>query len=434
MPGLGSADITNTLDNLFANNSVADFTQKFVSPAWLEIENGPSKNINAKGPFYLYKSQAPNYIRSKAFGVNPGEQFPKPSKSKYALMNLVAIQDDATIEWDGDVDVQNNKPALKERPARDLDYVKSEMRDIYEAYARDKSRQLWQNRTNEIARVSAIANGTGTVTTNNAGNLFNAQLIEAGDFLEVRDAAGTLRGYVQVDTVQRSAKTFTVLAGSYRDAAGVTAAGLTALGVANNDRLYPEGGFNNGWSGIPYLTGATGNFQGVTNRENNEMLSGESYDAGGGSLSYALIRRLMSNSRYRNNGNKTRGKFYGSTQIDAFEATGIATQYYGQGKKLDIGYEEDDLMVLGKKFVYDEYVPRNELYFVDTKAIDKFELREFKPIRYRDGYDFQKPGSGMHYDASQIHFKGIGNLGAEIPAAVGAVLTNLSTAGLAVGD
>lgn len=427
-------DITVTLDELYAKYSIAQLLpQDELLEHWREVSSGSAKNINARGAFYMLQTRQPNFIRQKAFtNANAGQMFPEPTKAKWMTMNLSAIVDEATLQWDGNVDVQN-EAALKQKPAKDTDYIGILMEGIYAAYARDKARQLWQNKTNELARVSAINTGTRVVTCNNAGNLFGVQMIEEGDILEVRDAGGVLRGYVQVETMYRPTKTFVIDANYILDSAGAPAA-LAALAIANNDRIYPKDGFNNGWAGVPHLIATSGAFQSVADRTVHDHLTGVSIDAGGGVISAAWMRRLRSARRNRRYGKKSKGKFYASAQIDGYEATGLATQRYGQTTQLDLGYRDDELKFDGKSFNWDYYLPKTEVYEVDLGAIDRFELRGFKPLRGENGYKYRAPGSDRHYDKENIYFKGIGQLGCEVPAAVGGVLTNLSTAGLTMGD
>ena len=430
---LGHDDVTVTLDELYANSSVAQLLpQDELLKTWRMISEGSAKNINARGAFYMLQTRQPNNIRQKAFGTNPGAQFPEPTKSKYTTMNLAAIVDEATLQWDGNVDMQN-KAQLKQKPAKELDYVERELEGIYAAYARDKARQIWQNRSNELARVSAINTGSRTVTCNNAGNLFGTQLIEEGDILEVRDGSGTLKGYVQVESVYRPTKTFIIDANYIKDAAGADDA-LADLSIANNDRIYPKDGFNNGWAGIPYLIGTTGQFQSITDRTTHDHLTGVSIDAGGNTISAAYMRRLRSARRNRRYGKKSKGKFVASAQIEGYEATGTATQRYGQTTTLDLGYEDDELKFDGKSFHWDYYCPKTEVYEVDFAAIDRFELREFKPWREETGYKHLAPGVDRHYHKTNIYMVGVGNLGCEVPAAVGGVLTNLSVTGLTLGN
>lgn len=426
-------DVTITLDELFAKNKVADLVPTY-SDTYRKIKNADAKKINARGAFYLLQTRRPNNIRSSAFNnANAGRQFPEATKSKWATMNVTAIEDTATISWDGNVDVQD-EAGLKQKPAKDLDYIENEMAGIYEAYGRDKSRQLWQDRSNEVGRVSAINTGTRVVTLNNAGNLFNAQLIEEGDILEVRDGSGTLKGYIQVDTVYRPTKQFVISAGYIQDTTETTVA-LTALGIANNDRLYPKGGYNNGHAGIPTMIATSGSFQSLSDRTIHDYLTGVSIDASGRAASFALLMRLDSAVRFRRHGRKAKGKFYASSQMYAIMATGLATQRDGQIAKLDMGYEDDEIMYRGLTFHFDYFVPRVEIHFTNIDAIDKFELREFKPVKTRQGtYIHQAPGDRRHYDSQNVYFKGIGNLGAEVPIDVGGVLTNLSTAGISLGD
>lgn len=431
---LGHDDVTITLDELFANNKVAQLLpQDELLRSWRMIGEGSAKNINARGAFYMLQTRAPNNIRQKAFGTNPGAQFPEPTNSKYSTMNLTAIVDEATLQWDGNV-ADQDKAVLKQMPAKDLDYVEREMAGIYDAYARDKARQIWQSRDNEIARVSAINTGTRVVTCNNAGNLFNTQLVEEGDILEVRDSTGvTLRGYIRVQSVYRPTKTFIIDANYILDGAGAVIT-LAAMAIVNNDRLYPKDGYNNGWSGIPYLIATSGAFQSLADRTINDHLTGVSIDASARAISAALLRRLRSARRSRRYGKKSKGKFFASAQIDGYEATGWATQKYGQTTSLDMGYADEELKFDGKSFMWDYFVPKTQVFEVDMSAIDRFELREFKPLRGENGYKTRAPGVDRHYDKENIYLKGIGNLGCEVPAAVGGVLTNLSTSGLTLGD
>lgn len=426
-------DITITLDELFAKNKVADLVPTY-SDTYKRIKNADAKKINARGAFYLLQTRRPNNIRSQAFnGTNNGQQFPEANKSKWTTMNVTAIEDTATIQWDGNVEAQD-EAMLKQKPAKDVDYVENEMAGIYEAYGRDKSRQIWQDRSNEVGRVSAINTGTRVVTCNNAGNLFNAQLIEEGDILEVRDNVGTLKGYIQVDSVYRPAKQFTIAANYIQDTTEATVA-LAALGIANNDRLYPKGGYNNGYAGIPTMIATSGSFQSLADRTIHDYLTGVSIDASGRAASFALLMRLDAAARFRRHGRKAKGKFYASAQMYAIMATGLATQRDGQIAKLDMGYEDEEIMYRGMSFNFDLYVPRNEIHNTDLDCVDKFELREFKPVKTRQGtYIHQAPGDKRHYDRQNIYFKSIGNLGAEVPIDVGGVLTNLSTAGISLGD
>jgi hypothetical protein len=424
MSNLAHDDITVTLDELFANNKVAQLLpQDELLQTWRMLSEGSAKNINARGAFYMLQSRQPNNIRQKAFANSTaGQQFPEPTKSKYLTMNLTAIVDEATLQWDGNVDVQNDA-ALKQKPAKDLDYVENEMEGIYASYARDKARQIWGDRSNELARASAINTGTKTVTCNNAGNLFNVQLLEEGDIVEARDGSGTLLGYVQVDSVYRPTKTFIIAADYIKDSAGATTtlgSGGGQLNIVNGTRFYPKGGYNNGWPGVDYLIATSGAFQSISDRTIHDHLTGVQVDAAGRALSAALMRRLRSARRNRRYGVKSKGKFYASAQIDAYESTGWATQKYGQTTSLDMGYREDELKFDGKAFQWDYYVGKNKVYEADMSAIDRFELREFKPLRGENGYKYRAPGDDRHYDKENMYFKGIGTLGCEIPAAVGA--------------
>jgi hypothetical protein len=327
---LGHDDVTVTLDELFANNSVAQLLpQDELLKHWRMVSSGSAKNINARGAFYMLQSRQPNNIRQKAFGTSPGAQFPEPTKSKYLTMNLAAVVDEATLQWDGNVDDQNSAE-LKQKPAKSLDYVETELEGIYASYARAHARQLWSDGTNELARVSAINAGTFTVTCNNAGNLFNVQLLEEGMLIEIRDSTGaTVRGYFQIASVYRPTKTFIIDSNYVHDNTDAAAA-LAGLGIVNGDRIYPKNGYTQGWKGVDYLIATSGAFQSLADRTIHDHLTGVSIDASARALSAALMRRLRSARRNRRYGIKSKGKFYASSQIDAYEATAFATQKYGQ--------------------------------------------------------------------------------------------------------
>lgn len=434
---LGHDDITITLDELYGNNKIAQLLpQDELLATWRMISEGSAKNINARGAFYMLQTQQPNNIRQKAFGTTPGAQFPEPTKSAYTTMNLTAVEDSATIQWDGNVSVQD-KSALKQMPAKDLDYVEREMEGLLASYARDHARQLWQSRDNEVARASSINTGTRTVTCNNAGNLFNTQLVEQGKILEARDGSGTLLGYVQVASVYRPTKTFIIDANYIHDASDVTTtlgSGGGQLNIVNGTRFYPKGGYNNGWAGFPYLIATTGAFQSISDRTIHDHLTGVSIDASSRAISAALLRRLRSARRNRRYGKKSKGKFFASAQIDGYESTGWATQKYGQTTRFDMGYQDDELKFDGKSFQWDYYVPKTQVFELDPSAVDRFELLEYRALKGENGYKYRAPGVDRHYDKENIYFKGVGQLGCEVPAAVGGVLTNLSTSGLALGD
>lgn len=429
---LSHSVITDTLDELFANNSVGQLLpDDELTKCYRKVAQGKKENINARGAFYLLQTRQPNNIRQKSFGTNPGAMFPEATRAGYLLMNLSAIVDEATLQWDGNVEDQN-KGKLKQIPAKDMDYLEREMTGIYAAYARDKARQLWGNGVNELARVSAINTGTRVVTCNNAGNAWGVQLIEEGDILEVRDGSGTLRGYVQVESVSRPAKTFTISANYIRNSSDTTAA-LASLSIANNDRIYPRDGFNNGWKGVDHLIGTSGAFQSLPDRTIHDHLTGVQIDAGGRALSASLLRKLRSARRNRRYGKKSRGKFYASAQIDAYEATGLATQTYGQTTTLDRGYSEEELKFDGRGFEWDYYIDKDVVFDADLAAIDVFELREFKPVKMDGSYIHLAPGVDRHYDKRNVYIKGVGQLGCEVPAAVGGKLYGLSTTNLALG-
>jgi hypothetical protein len=430
---LSHSDITVTLDEIFAKGDIGKVGMNAVSDCWKKISKGDAKHIGAKGIFYMLQTRRPNHIQSKSFGTTPGAQFPEATKSAWQTMNVTAIVDIATLQRDLNVDFQNAKKDLKQMPAKNTNFIKDEMKSIIEFYGVTKSRQLWQDRTNELARVSAINTSTRVVTCNNAGNLFNVQNLEAGQPAEVRDGSGTLRGYLGIESVYKPTKTFKIDANYILDASGATAT-LSSLGITNGDRIYPKDGYNQGIQGVPTMIGVSGAFQSLADRTFNSDMTGVELDATGRALSWSMLQRLNTAQRFRRNGKKTKGVFYASSQLDALSSLGLATQGFGQKTSLDMGFTENDMSFNGMTFHFDQYVPRDEFYKVDLSEIDYFSLRDFEPIRQGDTYEFLAPGVDRHYAKNNIYLLGIMNLGCEIPAAVGAKIKGLSTAGLALGD
>jgi hypothetical protein len=428
MPGVTDTTITPMLDEVFAKVPMEKLFPNY-SEIWKKkLKPAASHNINARGGFYLIQTGSSNSLETSDFTEAAGGDFPLAGESSYLKLNVSMKTDRSTIEWNGNVDAQN-EAQQKQNPAKAVDYVGNELEGIMRFYAITRSRQIWQDGSNEVARISGVNTGTRTLTCNNAGNLFGVQLLEEGMLVEFRDASGNLRydgmsRFVKIESTDRANKTFRYSA-------------ETPLpnGVTNADRVYPKGSYNNGWAGIDFFLGTSGTFEGMSDRTSHYRTTGVRIPAGGKSVSAGLLRRMLSSQKYRRDGEESDGEFYASAQYDAYEATGFATQSFGQsGDTLKRGFRK--MFFDSKPFNEDIYVPRDVLAFVDFKKIHKFELLKFGPRKFRGDYVMPVPSAnGQTWsDKFQILLQGFGNLGTNHPAAVGVWCSGLSTSGLALGN
>lgn len=426
-------NITETLDDLFAKDEIAQWFPN-QSAAFRRIDSASPKNINAKGGQYLVETETPQAIVAGDFAGTDGAEFPTGGRLSFIIMTVLPITHRASFEVTSNVDAQN-EAALKQRPAKNYDYVMKGISLLMKAYGLKQSRDLWGNKTGEIARVSGV---TGNVVTcNTSANQFGSYLMQAGMDCEFRAADGTLRGYGVVQSMNRKAKTFACKAATVRNAAGAITGTLQSNGVATADRVYMKGCYNNNWTGISAFTEPLGAFQGRSDRSEHYRLPGMKEDKGGATLTVGMMRKMISDQEMRLDGGEATGEFWGSTQIDAYEATGLPTQAYGQsGSSLKQGYNKKGMMFADKKFNRDLYIPRDVLALIDMSEIDKFEMQTFKPLKNgADGTYFHLAnGVNAHRDSRFVYFRGIGNLGVEDPSSLGVWYENLSTAGLSTGN
>lgn len=425
--------ITLTLDELFKDDSVTQWYPK-QSKTYKRIASATAEKINAKGGLYLIEKKRPQAISAADFATSDGADFPIGGKLAFLQLTVLPVTHRASVEISSNVEAQN-EAALKQRPAKDYDYVMRSIRSLIEAYGLKQSRDIWGDRVGEIARISAVNSGTSTLTCDTAANLFGTFLLQPGMQIEVRDGAGVLRGYAEIDVIDRGGKTTILTAITLPNGTASTIAGT---GMVANDRVYMRGCYNNNWAGINYFTQPGGAFEGQADRTGHYRLPGLQQNMAGATLTVGVARKMISDKEMRTDGDEATGEFYGSTQIDAYEATGLPTQAYGQsGDTLSQGYDRNKMKFSGRKWNRDLFVPRDVLAFLDLDLIDKFEMQPFKPLRNKDGsYEHMALGiaNGAHRDAKMIYMRGIGNMGTNDPSALGPYYYGFSTAGLSTGN
>jgi hypothetical protein len=429
--GVNLTTIDDLLDNIFADVKMEDLVPNETSPAWEDVSKAPAENMNKKGGFYLVQLGSTNSAQDSQFAASEFTDYPLPTNSRYARLQVVPIVTRATVQVTDHAEL-NDKAKYKEMPAKNLDTVVNDIDGEMRYLDRKRSRQIWGNRSNEIATVGSINTATRVVTCDDASNLFGVRHVEEGLRLEYRDANGVLRHdvgglpYTRVTEVNSSLVTYKYSADTPAPA-GVTAA----------DKIYGYGDYNNGWAGVGYHSATTGSWQGISDRSTHNRTRGISIDADGADVSASLLRRMISARRNRidqSSAKRSGLKFYASAQWDAYEASGFAQQGYADGgADLKRGFKK--LFFSDVPFVYDAFVPYDSIFLGDLSKLHKFEMQNFQPIK--DGYSYLRrleSADGKRLSPKkQIIFQGVGNLGTNDPAGLGVWLTGLNTADISLG-
>ncbi len=428
-------DLTSRLDELYAKSAFSQFTPE-VTDCAKEVRKGEAHNINERGAFYLSLVELPMNFASDTFGSNAGADFGDAGKTSWLKQTVTALKRMSSVKWQDEVEVQSQAGMLQ-KPVKSVNDKLQLIASHLTAYAVSWSRELWGDKTNELARVSAINTGTKVVTCANSGNKSGVFNIHVGQDVMFYTSGGSARtgnqGYVKVTAVMPDNRTF-----SY----GVTDAHATVQvapnSIGNGDIIYPSQGTTSlkdkALAGVKYLLGTSGSFQGVSDRTINQFLTGTYKAAGGAVLSASLLRELKSNQRFKLWGKKGMGKFYASSQVDAYEATELGKQSFAQdGDTMRKGYRK--LYFDDSPFETDFYIPRDAVAFANLSKIDRFELRPYGPVRDDAGYEHRVPSvsGGTYQDNKMVLFRGYEQLGTESPGELGAWMDGLSVAGVSTG-
>lgn len=428
-------DLTARLDELYVNGSFSEFTPD-VTDAAKEVRSASPKNINERGGFYLSLIEMPMNFASDDFGANAGADFGDAGKTSYLKQTVTALKRMSSVQWQDEVEVQS-KPELMQKTGKSVNEKMQLIAHHLSAYAVSWSRELWGDRTNELARISAINTGTKTVTCANVGNMFGVFNLRIGQQIMIYSSVGVLRaggsGYLTVTSVNPANRTF-----SYASTTTSPAVQTAPTGIVDGDIIYPSQGLvslkDKALAGIKYMLGASGSYQGVADRTVNQFLTGTYINAGGATVSAAFLRRMKSEQKYKVWGKKTKGTFYASAQIDGYEATELGKQSFAQsGTTLNKGYRK--LYFDDSPFEEDMYIPRDAVVYADLSQIDRFELRPYSPVRDESGYELPVPSNsgGTYKDMKMVRFRGYEQLGCETPAKLGVYADGFSTAGLSTG-
>lgn len=425
---------------------MANQRSKYASPKmrnFLPMRRGPFKalkeidkgNVNAKGWYYMFGTTAPRNFTQSPFASSEGGVFKDAGGNAYLVQNVLVLTHRASLNYTDQVSIVNNRADRQEIPSKVVDQMD---KDHLMGLENAMSRQFWGNRTNEVARISAINTGTRTVTCNDANNLFGVYLLSPGDRLEAYSngavkrvsGGGTSQDYFIVETISRENKQF-VYRGTDLDGNTITAPAL----VAATDILYPEGGKDNALTGVESILANSGQFQGLSDRTVSDVTTGTTLNAATASLSVAYLRRMTSEFRYADpNDSQTSQKscaFYVSAQEDAFAALGDALQPTQQeGQSLTLG-RSSGLSFNGIPFRWHAYVPRDVVTLLDVSKLEKGVLKDYGPVGGNE--PIMKQINGQVYDAFIVPYSGYWNMGCETPRYAGVWLKGLATAGYAMG-
>jgi hypothetical protein len=429
--GVDTNVIDTLLDNIFSNKERPDLIPNAEDSCWMEVSKGNPGNMNQKGAFYLEQLGANNSSVDSQFAASEFEDFPMAGNSRYVRLNVPPLVRRATVQITDHAEIQD-KSNLKETPVSNLEFLGNDIQGEMRFTAIKDARQLWGNRSNEIARVSAVNTGTRTITFLATANLFGARFLEEGMRTEFRDPSGVLRQtvgqepYVRLESVNRSTVTAV-----YQPSTPIPGT------VIANDIVYGKGDYNNGMAGIDYHTALTGAWQGLADRSLHDRTRGIRINAAGQSVHAALLRQAVSAQRNRidqGTGMRAKSKFYASAQIDAYEATGFAQQGYADGgADLKRGFRK--LFFGDIPFEYDRFIPYDSIFLGNLSKIDLFEMQKFGPVKDGGTYLRRLPSAdGMGWSPKkQVIFQGIKNLGCQDPAGLGVWITGLSVADVSLG-
>lgn len=418
----------------FANPTMKNFLPMRRGP-FSKIKEIDKDNINARGFYYMFQDSAPRNFVQSPFATSEGGVFRDAGGSSYIVQNVLAITHRAVLSYTDQAQNVNRNSAHQEVSHK----VVNEMDKRHlQALENSMGRQFWGNRTNEVARVSAINTGTRTITCNHAGNLFGVYHLEKGDRLHVFSSGGVQRvsgggtsvDYLIVESVNPAAKTFVYSAFA---ADGVTAITAPAL-IANSDIIYPELGKDNAITGVESLMAASGAKQGLADCTVSKVTQGFTKAVGGQPLSVVYLRQATSAMRYSDpsdtTSKKNGAKFYCSAQHDAFMALGDALQPTHQpGSDLALG--RTGISFEGIEIMFNAYVPRDVVCLLNASKLEKGILQDYGPVGGRE--PIMKQINGDLYDQFSIPFRGYWNMGCQTPFELGVWMSGFTTTGLSLG-
>lgn len=396
-----------------------------------KLKEIPDDRINAKGWYYMWQKEVPGNFRQTQFASSEAGIFSDAGGAGYLVQNVTAIAHRAALRYSDHVLYTNKRAGQQEISDRTVNnMVKEHLKQLNDAM----EVQYWGNKTNEVARVSAINYGTRTITCANAGNLFGCYLMRIGmrlhgfasDAVTQRVNGGGV-DYLIVESINRDARTFTYRATDYQG----NALPAPPLLIANGDILYRENGKDNAINGMIYEMANTGPFQGQADRTINPGTTGYTINAGSSPLSVALLRRQHSDVLFGQiDDDPIDGfSFFVSTQKDAFDALGDALQPTQQdGKELMLGRLGRSFN--GINFRWHPYIARDACALHNPRKVDKGVLKEYD---VESDEAIMKQSGGEIYHEFALPLAGYWNIGAEFASELGSYMYGLTTAGYSLG-
>lgn len=388
-----------------------------------KIEGGKAEEMNSRGASLVIR---PLNNASERWGTAEFQDFPTPGNSPLVKTTVPFVGVTCTVLFSHHVISENNNATtIADLVTGEIDNKKEALNQVREFY-------LWGDGSGERARVSAFNNGTHVVTCNNTGNLYGVQMVEVGLYVEARDAAGVLKAggganFGLISAKDNGAQTFTLDAATGHPS-----------DIANNDRIYVYKSFGNAPRGALYHVANSGAWQGLSDRTIYVGTNPPVLDASSQVLSAALMDKLISGvafkRRSRNVGNF---KYYVSSQLDAYLATGYELKTYPSTNDLKGGFNDNMVSHGGVKFQWHPFTQRDNVFALDWSFLRYYQMQKIDMVKNAAGGIFHliNASSGqMHASGRAIYWEGFMNYGTKQPVKFGTRMKSLSTAGLELGN
>lgn len=407
----------------YYSGGVDNLTYDVESSLLPKIEKGKAEELNSRAASLVIR---PLNNASERWGTAEFQDYPTPGNSPLVKTTVPFVGVTCTVLFSHHVISENNNvTTIADLVTGEIDNKKDALNQVREFY-------LWGDGSGERARVSAFVNGTHVVTCNNAGNLYGTQMVEVGLYVEFRDSAGVLKAggglnFGLIAAKDNGAQTFTM-----------DAAQGHPNDVANGDRVYVYRSFGNAPRGALYHVASSGAWQGLADRTIYVGTSCPVQDASSQVLSAALMDKLVSGvafkRRSRNVGNF---KYYVSSQLDAYLATGYELKTFPSTTDLKGGFNQDMVSHGGVKFEWHPFAQRDHVWALDWSFLRYYQMQKIDMVKNAAGGIFHliNAASGqMHASGRAIYWEGFSNYGVKQPVRFGTRLKSLSTAGLELGN
>jgi hypothetical protein len=405
----------------YYSGKIDDLTYN-VEPSLLkQIEKGKKEELNTRGASLVIR---PDNNESERWGTTELADYPTPGNSPLVKTTVPFVGVTASILFSTLViDENQNATTLG-------DLIQSEIDNKMEALNQSREFFLWGDGSGERARVSAFNSGTGVVTLNNSGNLYGAQMVGKGLYVEFRDSSGVLKSgggaaYGKVSAKDNGALTITLDAtvGFPND-------------IASGDRVYIYQSYAGAPRGFLYHIANSGAWQGIADRTVYGNTNPAIQDASSQVLSAALMDKMISGAAFkRRSMNIGNFKFYVSSQRDAYLNTGYELKTFPNTEDLKGGFTS--VTHAGVKMEWHPFVQRNMVWALATEYLRYYQYAPIDWVKNAAGGIFHQLNAAqgqMHASGKACYLEGFYQYGTKQPCRLGTRLYALATTGLELGN